>query len=1048
MAEAEAVEAPAAVRRRGRWRSVALALAILLLALLVLVWLARKPIAANFIDRELAARGVAARYEVKKIGLHAQRLEKVSIGDPRAPDLTADWIEVDLVPTFGAPQVTEVRASGVRLRGRLVNGRLTFGAIDKLLPAPSGAPFRLPDLRVGLNDSRLSLALPAGQVDVRIDGRGNLRGGFSGIYVASAPALAFGTCRVVGLRGSGGIAIKGGRPHLTGPFAATSAACGEARLAATQGTIDATLEPGLDGWHGLAAFASDDISAAGWSASAARGQIDFAGTAARTTGMARLAALDLAGAPGRTPRVELGGRYAVETRRERLDRNSAPATAIRFEGTLAGRGVALASVPNLSGLVESTAGTPFEPLVRAGARFAGSARTGADLHASLSVATRGSDGTLRVGSAEMKSGGAQLRFAGGEGIRLVWPGAMRPQIDGRLTTSGEGMPRITVDVHQAAPGAPISGMARMEPFAAGGSRVAFAPARFANGRLTTVLEMSGPLAGGRVERATLALDGRFGSNGLTLNPACAPLTFERLTLSGLDLRPARLRLCPAGPALVANGRVAGVLEAPRLHGMLGSSPIAIAADRARFDGKGFGATRLAVRLGSDDRISRLDVADLTGTSGPGLSGRFKGASGQIGKVPLIVGDASGQWRWANGALNLSGAATVSDEANPARFNPLVSRDFSLVMRGNSVSIRGDLLEPASGTKIVGVVLRHDLARGIGDADLDVASLRFTPALQPERLTPLTLGVIANVDGTVSGHGRIAWAGDRVTSSGAYHIEARSLAAPFGPVTGVKTDIRFTDLLGLVTASDQLLTVATVNPGILVEDGTVHYRVLPGMKLAVDKARWPFAGGALTLRPTVLDFSEETARHLTFDITGLDAARFIEKLEFKNLAGTGIFDGTLPMIFDRDGGRIEAGRLTSRAPGGTLSYVGEVSNADLGIWGGIAFDALKAIGYRTMTIDMNGRLDGEMVSEIRFAGVSRGTIRPVATGLIARVGGQLATQLQQLPFIFNIRIRAPFRGLIGTARSFYDPSLLINDRLGPAFQAEKPPVQPQESEIKR
>ena len=54
----------------------------------------------------------------------------------------------------------------------------------------------------------------------------------------------------------------------------------------------------------------------------------------------------------------------------------------------------------------------------------------------------------------------------------------------------------------------------------------------------------------------------------------------------------------------------------------------------------------------------------------------------------------------------------------------------------------------------------------------------------------------------------------------------------------------------------------------------------------------------------------------------------------------------------------------------------------------------------------------------------------------------------MPFVFNIRIQAPFRGLIASARSFSDPSLLIQDRFGPAFQAEKPPVQPLESEKKR
>jgi translocation and assembly module TamB len=512
------------------------------------------------------------------------------------------------------------------------------------------------------------------------------------------------------------------------------------------------------------------------------------------------------------------------------------------------------------------------------------------------------------------------------------------------------------------------------------------------------------LLGGRVEGATLALNGRFAPGGLVLNPGCAPLTFRSLSVSGLDLAAASLRLCPAGRALVANGRVAGIVQAPRLRGTLGSSPITLAASRARFDGSDFRITDLVARLGSADRASRLDVAQLSGSPGNGVGGRFTGASGQIGKVPLIVSEGSGRWRLAGGLLTVSGAITVSDEPDPARFDPLVARDFALRIRDQDIVATATLREPESGIEVAEVALRHDLGSGVGNADLEVDGISFAPdGLQPEEITRLTLGVIANVDGSLKGQGRIAWSPEAVTSTGRFRVEAASLAAPFGPVTGVATDIRFTDLLGLETAPGQTLTVATVNPGILVEDGVVTYRLDPGLKVAIERARWPFAGGE-----------------------------------------TGTFDGTLPMIFDRDGGRIVGGTLVSRTPGGTLSYIGQVSNADLGIWGGIAFDALKSIAYQRMTIDLTGEIDGEMVSQIRFAGVSRGTIQPVATGLIARIGGQLATELQRLPFIFNIQIRAPFRGLIAMTRSFDDPSLLIQDQLGPQFEA----VQPSSSEDKR
>ena len=65
--------------------------------------------------------------------------------------------------------------------------------------------------------------------------------------------------------------------------------------------------------------------------------------------------------------------------------------------------------------------------------------------------------------------------------------------------------------------------------------------------------------------------------------------------------------------------------------------------------------------------------------------------------------------------------------------------------------------------------------------------------------------------------------------------------------------------------------------------------------------------------------------------------------------------------------------------------------------------------------MNGPLAGEMVTEVRFAGVSQG--EGAKTNFLIR-------RLQRLPFVFNIRIKAPFRGLLDSAQSFYDPKRLI------------------------
>ena len=140
-----------------------------------------------------------------------------------------------------------------------------------------------------------------------------------------------------------------------------------------------------------------------------------------------------------------------------------------------------------------------------------------------------------------------------------------------------------------------------------------------------------------------------------------------------------------------------------------------------------------------------------------------------------------------------------------------------------------------------------------------------------------------------------------------------------------------------------------------------------------------------------------------------------------------------MVFDAGGGRIEGGRLTVREGGGGLAYVGDLSQKDLGFWGDLAFQALKSLRYRSLSIAMNGPLEGEMITEVRFAGVSQGQ---------GAKSNFLIRRLQRLPFVFNIRIKAPFRELVQTTNSFSDPGDLLRRNL-PALLApvQDPPVQP-------
>ena len=387
---------------------------------------------------------------------------------------------------------------------------------------------------------------------------------------------------------------------------------------------------------------------------------------------------------------------------------------------------------------------------------------------------------------------------------------------------------------------------------------------------------------------------------------------------------------------------------------------------------------------------------------------------------------------------------VRRERRLFRPRALPVRAVAFTLKGDAIAATGQLRAPDAVRPVADLRLTHDLATGTGTARFTVPNLVFDKQLQPDQLTPVTFGVVADVRGTVTGEGAIDWSPAGVTSTGSFTTEGTDLAAAFGPVQGIAGTILFTDLLALQSAPDQVFRVREVNPGIPVTDGAVTFQTLPNARVAVAGARWPFAGGTLTLEPTLLDFGEQGRRRLTFRVAGAAADQFLQQFDFKNLDATGTFDGVLPMVFDEAGGRIEDGNLTVRPGGGTIAYVGAISQKDVGFWPNLAFQALKSLCYRSLAIRMNGPLAGEMVTEVRFAGVSQG--EGAAKGGIA---GLLVGRLQRLPFIFNIRIKAPFRGLLDATASFYDPRRLIQRNLPQLIEEQNkraaPPIQPPASE---
>jgi len=1014
---------------RGRKRRIAgwglLACVLVLLAALALAYWQRNEIADDLIGDALRDAGVSASYTVETISPELQVLRDVSIGDPARPDFTARRIEVATIPRFGLPGLRQVRVIGGRLYGSYRAGVLSFGQLDPLIFTGEDAPFEWPDLNLAIDDGRGLIESDYGRMGLKLSGAGHLRDGFAGELAVAAPALAAGGCTAAGTTLYGTIAIADEQPHFTGPLRFDRLDCSGATLA--DGAVQLDAQAARD----LTAFQSDFVLRSGSGAFAENRAASLDGKGAFSwrggvlTARYELAARDVVTPFAGMAELTLAGRASAADGFTRLEsEGDVRATGVDLGGDL-DAGLAQAA--------SASAGTLAAPLLAKLRSGLARELRGASMAAEFTVRRSGDLTSAVVPQARLRGGsGATLLALSRAQVSMAGDGL--PRFAGNFATGGEDMPRIAGRMEQEGRG-PLTLNLQMNEYAAGDARLAVPELTLSQGqggRITLAGEVlaSGPLPGGFARGLVLPVDGVIGSDGaVALWDGCRVVQFDQLELASLSLGRQSLRLCPPrGQPILRYGagglRIAAGTDALNLRGNLGETPIALASGPIGFAYPGALAARdIAVTLGPDATASRFVVTDLTAEiSSTRIGGAFTGTDVFLASVPLDILRAGGAWSYTDGRLDLSGASfTLEDREEVDRFKPLIARDASLSLLDNLVRADAVMRETGTDTAVARVAIAHDLTTAGGHADLFVDGIAFRPdGLQPRDLSESAYGVVSLVNGSVSGTGRIDWTEEAVTSRGEFTSAGLDFAAPFGPVTGASGTVVFTDLIGLTTAPAQRIQIAAINPGIEIYDGEVAFQLTGGQVIDVAGGAWPFLGGTLRLRPVTLNIGVEETRSYVIDIEGLEAGSFVERMDLNNVAATGVFDGTIPIVFDELGnGHLIGGMLVTRPPGGNLSYVGQLTYEDLSYVGNLAFAALRDLRFSRAEILLDGPLTGELVTRVNFEGIGQGETAQ---------GNFITRKIAELPIELRINIRAPFYQLMATTRSLYDPSA-VRDPFG-------------------
>ena len=1032
-------------RRRRVWLRVLLGALLVLVVALAAVWLSRERIAGNVIEGQLEKYDIPATYKIAHIGADKQVLTDIVVGDPRAPDLTVERAEVAIKYRFGTPTLGRVTLVRPRLFGTLRGGKISFGTLDKALFRKTGKPPGLPEFDVRLIDGRALIESDYGPLGVKAEGVGQINDGFSGVLAVAAPQLAGGGCTANGASLYGKVSTRAGKAIVDGPLRLVNLSCPTQGLALSNAALamKTTVDADFKGVDGQGRIETGALSAAGARANGLTGSLRATWRNDALTARYSLAARGLA-----HPQAQAALLTAEGTVRGRNG-----LAALELQSDIAGNGVRMGA--GLDGVLASAArsaqGTFAAPLI-AQARAALAREGRASTFAAQLTARRAEGATsLIIPQANLRGGSGDTLLALSQ-FQVNVSGDGVPRVSGNLATGGSGLPRI-VGRMERGPGGDAVLRLRMAEYRSGESALEIPELVLAQAESGALgfsgrARASGALPGGSARNLVVPLNGSYSARGgLSLWTRCTTIGFDRLAVASLTLERRSLTLCPARgqPIVRQDGRglrIAAGAPSLDLSGRLASTPIRLRSGPVGFAYPGaLSARAVDVSLGPPATASTFRISNLTATFGRDIAGKFDGADIRLFAVPMNLENTSGNWRYAGGVLSVSdGDFRLVDREAVPRFNPLVANGGTLTLRDNLIRANATLREPTSGREVTDVAIVHNLGNGVGHADLTVDGLLFDDQLQPDTLTPRAKGVVANVAGTVRGTGRIDWNERGTTSHGSFSSDNLDFAAAFGPVKGASGTVEFVDLIGLTTAPNQRIRIASVNPGIEVTDGEVTFSLRNGQILDVGGATWPFMGGTLTLRGTTLNLGTSEERRYVFEIEGLQAAEFVQKMELPNISATGTFDGTLPIIFDTSGnGRIEGGLLIARPPGGNISYIGELTREDLGTMANFAFDALRSLDYQQMSVAMDGNLTGEIVTRVRFDGVKQGA---------GAKRNFITKRFENLPIRFNINIRAPFYSLITSLKAMYDPASTrdprdvgLLDREGNVIRREVSPPPP-------
>ncbi len=369
------------------------------------------------------------------------------------------------------------------------------------------------------------------------------------------------------------------------------------------------------------------------------------------------------------------------------------------------------------------------------------------------------------------------------------------------------------------------------------------------------------------------------------------------------------------------------------------------------------------------RITPLTI-DLAGALVDGATHRGRARiSTQTVQAPAYDLTAGGIDVTVGTGARIEAAFTVAEVAHPSAPPLMLAGDA--VLDGDAVTFA---LRPKTADTDIEIDIRgsHDLAAAEGRARIEVPTLTFSSgALQPEDLTAF-LSDLTDVSGAVDAVATVDWGADGVDGTAEVGATDMSFTAAGVNIAGLSTTLNFTSLLPLASRPAQPLTIRTIDAGVPLRDLSARLGFAlddaGNARLDLPAATVAFAGGRISLADAGLDTGQAENR-LTLQFDRVDLAELLKLVQLEGLSGTGVLNGSLPVVIRDNRIAVVDGALRT-AGSGVLRYRSPTARQALESGGesvDLLLQALENFQYDTLSFSVDKRLDGETELRLQTTG---------------------------------------------------------------------------------